>query len=107
MTNTNAARENLWSAAGGTDSQLPQDDTLVLLNRELRPGTDPARLSRFGDDRWHLNEAIFEAAAQATSLPFASIPVTLRLIAKHYVWQLINTDCPVPLNRASHQGWLA
>ncbi|NKY29915.1 hypothetical protein [Nocardia gamkensis] len=72
----------------------PRNETLVLLDRELLPGTDPARLSRFGDDRWHLNEAIFEAGADATSLNFAAIPIPMQLTAKHYVWQLINTECP-------------
>lgn len=80
--------------------RLPDDDTPVLLNRELVAGSDPAALSRFGDHRWHLNAAIHEADASAISLQFADIPAPLRLTAKHYVWQVINTDCPVAIHRS-------
>ncbi|ATL69437.1 hypothetical protein [Nocardia terpenica] len=83
------------------ENPLPHNDTLVLFDRELVPGTDPAALSRFGEDRWHLNEAVFEADAQAISINFAMVPAPLRLTMKHLIWQMINTDCPVPMNRAT------
>ncbi|MET8428808.1 hypothetical protein [Nocardia sp. NPDC004860] len=94
---TNPALTHFSPAPG---IEIPTEDTPVLVDRELVPGTDPTTLSRFGDDRWHLNAAIFEASAEANSWNFALIPEPLRLTAKHFVWQLINTDCPIPINRA-------
>ncbi|WP_433206674.1 hypothetical protein ACQP1G_20490 [Nocardia sp. CA-107356] len=79
--------------------ECPGDDTPVLLRRELLSGTGLDGLSRFGEDRWHLNEAIFEADATALSVNFAVVPAPLRLAAKHYVWQLINTDSPPGITR--------
>jgi len=78
----------------------PHDDTPVLLERELVPGVDISTLSRFGDDRWRLNEGFFEQHAPARSLNFTSIPVALRPAAKHYYWQLINHDYPASFRRA-------
>jgi integrase len=77
----------------------PEPDTPVLLHRELVPGTDVTRLCCFGEDRWRLSEAIFEQHETAVSLNFAAIPEPLRPAAKHYVWQLINHDTPIPLYR--------
>src|SRR5262249_427139 len=68
----------------------PGPDTVVLLHRPLRPGTDTAGLARFSDDRWPLDPAVFEDHAKARSLNFALVPQALRLEAKHYVWQLLN-----------------
>ncbi|MFI9193006.1 hypothetical protein ACIG0A_27390 [Streptomyces californicus] len=68
----------------------PQADTLVLLNRDLRPDADRARLSCFGDRVWDLNAAIFEDHYRSTSLNFDLIPAPLRLATKHYCWQLLN-----------------
>ncbi|MBF6221809.1 hypothetical protein IU479_27315 [Nocardia abscessus] len=98
---THAGTIDPHGTARAIDHQLPQNDTMVLFDRQLRPDVDTATMSRFGDDRWHLNEAIFEAAAAASSLNFTAIPAPLRNTAKHYVWHLINTDCPMALNRAS------
>ncbi|MFF2185091.1 hypothetical protein [Streptomyces sp. NPDC058155] len=71
-------------------TQWPGPETLVLLNRDLRPETDRSRLSRFRDDRWDVNAAIFEDHYPSTTLNFAAIPAELRLAAKFYVWQLLN-----------------
>ncbi|OIJ85071.1 hypothetical protein BIV25_45030 [Streptomyces sp. MUSC 14] len=73
-----------------TGTQWPGSDTLVLLNRDIRPETDLSRLSRFSDDRWDLNPAIFEDHYPSTTLNFALIPAELRLAAKFYLWQLLN-----------------
>ncbi len=81
-------------------TQWPQPDTLVLLNRDLRPDSDPARLSRFADERWDLNPAIFEDHYRSTSLNFALIPQPLRLAAKHYLWQLLNHTKPWVMRRS-------
>ena len=82
-------------------TEWPGPDTLVLLRRALRPGTDAARLSRFSDDRWSLDPAVFEDHAKARSLNFALVPQALRLEAKHYVWQLLNHQQPRAMPRAA------
>ena len=79
----------------------PEAGTPVLLNRPIRPGTDPAVLSVFGDDRWELTPALFEEHVAATSLNFATIPAALRTTAKNYVWQLLNCPDPPALRRFS------
>ena len=40
-------------------SMYRRDDEPVLAAMPLKPGVDPAMLSRFGDDRWNLHPAIF------------------------------------------------
>ena len=77
------------------------DATPVLLHRELVPGTDVNALCRFGQDRWHVNEGIFEEDAAAYSFNFAAIPEPLRGFAKLYFWQVINRDSPTPLRRTA------
>ncbi|MFF3632160.1 hypothetical protein [Streptomyces sp. NPDC002164] len=74
--------------------EWPGTDTVVLLHRPLRPGTDISALSRFGEDRWYVDPAVFEEHARAKSLNFATIPRPLRQDAKYYIWQLINHPSP-------------
>lgn len=71
-------------------TEWPGPDTLVLLRRECRGGTDRRALSRFGDDRWILTPAVFEAHTKAVSLNFRPVPAPWRLEVKYYVWQLLN-----------------
>jgi hypothetical protein len=71
-------------------TQSPRPGTLVLLNRDLRPGTDMSTLSRFRDDHWDLNPAIFEDHLKSVTLNFGFAPAALRPAAKFYVWQLLN-----------------
>lgn len=71
-------------------TQWPGPDTLVLVNRDLRPETDTSRLSRFRDDRWDLNPAIFEDHRGSVSLTFAKVPDELKEGTKYYFWQLLN-----------------
>lgn len=82
-------------------TQWPSPDTMVLLRRDLRPGTDLSRMSRFADDRWDMDPAIFEDHAKARSLNFAPIPQPLRREAKYYIWQLLNHTEPVTIRRAN------
>ncbi|MCY0927898.1 hypothetical protein OTB20_17090 [Streptomyces sp. H27-H1] len=90
---------NAWGEVPpGTHWPGPQ--TLVLFNRELRPGTDLARLSRFGEDRWDLNPGIFEEHANSDCVNFGLVPAPLRSAAKHYVWQLLNHPQPRSVRRA-------
>ncbi|MFF4934358.1 hypothetical protein ACFY2H_36560 [Streptomyces griseofuscus] len=60
------------------------------MNRGLRPETDTSRLSRFRDDRWDLNPAIFEDHRGPVSLTFAKVPAELQEATKYYFWQLLN-----------------
>jgi hypothetical protein len=75
-------------------TQWPGPGTMVLLNRQLCPGTDMSTLSRFRDDRWDLNPAIFEDHLRSVSLNFGLIRATLRQAAKFYIWQLLNHTGP-------------
>ena len=96
-----AAAAEILPAQVPDGTEWPGPDTLVLLRRALRPGTDAARLSRFSDDRWSLDPAVFEDHAKARSLNFALVPQALRLEAKHYVWQLLNHQQPRAMPRAA------
>ncbi len=80
---------------------LPHARTPVLLNRPLRPGTDPAVLSVFAEDRWELTPALFEEHIATTSLNFAPLPEPLRHSAKNYLWQLLNCPEPPALRRVA------
>lgn len=88
-----------WASPIPDDVQWPDDQTLVLTNRELVPGTDVAALSRFGDDHWSLTAAVFEEHVYTLTLNFSSIPERLRLASKHYFWQLINHSRPPRFTR--------
>jgi integrase len=68
----------------------PTPDTVVLRNRPLRTGVSLSALSRFADDRWDLNPAIFEDHARSQTLNFEIVPAPLRMATKFYIWQLIN-----------------
>ena len=70
----------------------PDDDTPVLVNRELRPGIDPATISRFGDNRWHLSPAVHEDHYRSFSSNFQLVPAAFRRLAKVYVWMELNHD---------------
>jgi integrase len=82
----------LWAAPASPPegSVWLAPDTVVLRNRALREGTDPARLSRFADDRWDLSPALFEDHLVSQSVNFEMIPALLRPSAKYYTWQMIN-----------------
>lgn len=87
-------------ALGDCDElQRPNASTLVLLRRTVRPDADPARMSRYADDVWHLDQGIFEESSKTTRLNFTQVPSPLRESAKHYMWVLINTDPPTQLRR--------
>ncbi len=88
-----------WGSPLPDNVYWPDDQTLVLTNRELVPGTEVAALSRFGDDRWSLTEAVFEEHLYTLTLNFAAVPAPLREASKHYFWQLINHDAPAPFHQ--------
>ncbi|MGX1972514.1 hypothetical protein [Streptomyces kronopolitis] len=82
-------------------TEWPGPETLVLLHRPLRPGTDASGLSQFADDHWDLNPAVFEDHARSRTMNFATIPKPLRQDAKYYFWQLINHTSPGSMRRAN------
>jgi integrase len=67
-------------------------DTVVLAARKLRPGTNTATLSRFGDDRWYLTPALFEEHADSTVVDHSTVPAAFRHQVKVLTWLLINHD---------------
>ena len=86
---------------------FPSGDMVVLLNRPLRPGTHPGRLSRFRDSRWDLSPGIFEEHMPAVGLDFETVPAEFLQAAKTYVWILLNTDDPVPLRHSGGSSRLS
>ena len=87
-----------WESPIPDDVHWPDDQSLVLTNRELVPGADVAALSRFGDDHWSLTAAVFEEHVYTLTLNFSSIPARLRIASQHYFWQLINHSTPTPFH---------
>ena len=78
-------------------SKYRRDDEPVLAAMPLKPGSDPAMLSRFGDDRWNLHPAIFRENLPTThrTLDFTTIADPLqRLTAKEYLWARLNERRP-------------
>jgi hypothetical protein len=69
---------------------LPEPDTPVLLNRPLRPGTDPSTLSVFADQRWRLSPAVFEGHTTAFSIDFSPITAPFLHTVKTLTWLLLN-----------------
>lgn len=67
------------------------DHLVVLANRPLRPDADPTKLSHVRDDRWYLNEAVFEGHSQSCSVNFLACAPAFRMTAKRCVWVLLNT----------------
>ena len=80
------------TATSNAGLSLPGPDTLVLLNRTVRAGTDRTRLSRFGQDRWVLTPAIHHKHANAVAVDFAEVPEPFRRPVKQLIWLLLNHD---------------
>jgi integrase len=78
--------------AAGDQATLPGPGTLVLAIRPLRPGTGPAALSRFADDRWNLTPAVFAQHADAISLNFTTVVPGYRHLVKTMTWLVINHE---------------
>jgi integrase len=78
-------------------SMYRRDDEVVLAAMPLKPGVDPAMLSRFGDDRWNLHPAIFRENLPTAhrTLDFTTIADPLqRLTVKEYLWARLNERRP-------------
>ncbi|WP_214633095.1 hypothetical protein [Antrihabitans cavernicola] len=90
--------------AAHDDDALPGSDTVVLHTRRLRPGTDTAALSRFGDERWHLTPALFAPHADGTSISFASVHGDFLVPLKHVYWAMINHSGEQAVVNRHHGG---
>ncbi len=74
---------------------------VVLAGAALRPGVDPARLSRFGDDRWDMRPGIFRDNVRRSfqEIDFLAIPCPVEcLTAKEFLYAWLNER---------RTGWLA
>ena len=80
------------TTASDADLSLPGPDTVVLVNRPLRPDTDRSRLSRFGQDRWVLTPALHHKHGSAVAVDFAEVPAPFRRPIKQMTWLLLNHD---------------
>jgi integrase len=75
-------------------SAWPDDDTVILANRVVRPGTPQSRLSRFGDAVWILQPAHPDAHHVVNSLRWVRFPEQLVLVFKTFA--LAALDHPYP-----------
>jgi hypothetical protein len=88
-------------------SRYRRDDEPVLAAMPLKPGVDPAELSRFGDDIWNLYPAIFRGNLPTAhrTLDFTTIVDALqRLTAKEYLWARLNERRPGYQDRLAPSG---
>ncbi|MFG2235935.1 integrase [Streptomyces sp. NPDC048723] len=87
----------------------PAADTVVLRNRPLRAGTDPAMLSRFGNPVWHIKPAHPDAHLNIAPLAWSHYPDALQLPFKAFF--LAALDHPYPgdptLQRAGERAGVA
>ncbi|OAI31622.1 hypothetical protein A1351_21115 [Methylosinus sp. R-45379] len=90
MTATNVLR-----AAAPSTIRSPSD--IVLCSMKLQEGTNPETLSRFGDDVWNLDPAIFHLTARNAfrTIGFTDIACPVeRLTAKEYIFAWLNERLP-------------
>ncbi|MFG2153184.1 integrase [[Kitasatospora] papulosa] len=79
----------------------PADDVLILRGRPVRIGTPPSRMSRFGDEIWHVQPAHRDAHVQISAISWPSFPATLR---RHFrTFFLAALDHPVPVEPGGRQ----
>jgi len=76
----------------------PTATTPVLVTRPLNPTRALTRPSLFGDDRWDLTPALFEAHSTSLRLRFEDLPTAFTQAVKLCVWLLLNHDAPAHLN---------
>ncbi|MEV7406732.1 integrase [Streptomyces althioticus] len=79
----------------------PADDVLILRNRPVRIGTPPSRMSRFGDEQWHVQPAHRDAHLQISAISWSTFPAALR---QHFrTFFLAALDHPVPVEPGGRQ----
>ncbi|MDL2075816.1 integrase [Streptomyces sp. GXMU-J15] len=91
------------SGNGSLPGQVPwpADDVLILRSRPVRLGTPSSRMSRFGDDHWHVQPAHRDAHIQISAISWSSFPAALR---QHFrTFFLAALDHPVPVEPGGRQ----
>lgn len=79
----------------------PADDVLILRSRPVRIGAPPSRMSRFGDELWHVQPAHRDAHLQISAISWSSFPAALR---QHFrTFFLAALDHPVPVEPGGRQ----
>lgn len=84
-------------APATTSSAIRSQNDIVLCSMRLKEGTDPQMLSRFGDDVWNLDPAIFHVTARNAfrTIDFTGIACPAeRLTAKEYIYAWLNERLP-------------
>jgi len=83
-------------------SAIRLDDDVVLTSMALKEGVDREKLSRFHEDVWDLDPAIFHITARSAfrTVNFRGIVCTVeRLTAKEYIYAWLNELLPDRANR--------
>ncbi|MGV1833024.1 hypothetical protein [Agrobacterium vitis] len=78
-------------------SAIRSQNDIVLCSMKLKDGTDRETLSRFGDDVWNLDPAIFHMTARNAfrTINFTNIACPVeRLTAKEYIFAWLNERLP-------------
>ena len=78
-------------------STIRSDTDIVLCSMKLKEGTDRETLSRFGDDVWNVDPAIFHMTARNAfrTIDFTGIACPVeRLTAKEYIYAWLNERLP-------------
>jgi hypothetical protein len=78
-------------------SAIRSQSDIVLCSMKLKEGTDREALSRFGDDVWNLDPAIFHVTARNAfrTIGFTDIACPVeRLTAKEYIYAWLNERLP-------------
>ena len=78
-------------------SAVRADEDIVLASMPLRDGIDRGAMSRFGDDVWDLDPAIFHLTARNAfrQIDFRLITCPLeRVTAKEYIYAWLNEWVP-------------
>ena len=81
---------------GGEDWHVPAD-ALVAPAGRLPDGTDPGRVSRFGDDMWDLSPLARREHEPGRRINWATFPPALRGSFKRAGWALITLPTPEAL----------
>nr|WSX75858.1 integrase [Streptomyces sp. NBC_00899] len=103
MTAPSTSSATSASGNGSLPSQArwPADDVLILRKRPVRIGTPPSRMSRFGDELWHVQPAHRDAHVQISAISWSSFPAALR---QHFrTFFLAALDHPVPVEPGGRQ----
>lgn len=80
----------------------PADDVVILRNRTIRIGTPTSRMSRFGDDVWHLQPAHRDAHIKINALRWSTYPGALRRHLRAFFLAVL--DHPIPVEPNGHQA---